>query len=139
MKKCVTSIVLVLVTIMTTGHSLRAIAADVPAIKEGKGLVIFYRPSKAKGAGIRFNMRGSNGLQHSLRNGTYLVEQLQPGEYTYTVSSPSVDSTDTISIPIEAGDVYFVRGELIVGWPAWRTKFAKVSEETGRKQLAKIK
>jgi hypothetical protein len=67
------------------------------------------------------------------------VEQLEPGEYTYTVSSPSVDATDAIVISVKAAEVYFVRGDLVVGWPAWRTKFAKVSEEIGRAEFSKIK
>ena len=138
MKKIV-SVVLFFISVVNTGFGMQVFAADVPVVEEGKGLVVFYRPSKAKGAGIRFNMRGSNGLQHSFLNGTYLAEQLEPGEYTYTVSSPSVDATDTIAISVEPAKVYFVRGELVVGWPAWRTKFAKVSEDKGRNELSKIK
>jgi hypothetical protein len=138
MKKIVSAI-LVFISVVNIGPGMKVFAADVPAIEEGKGLVVFYRPSKAKGGGIRFNMRGSNGLQHSLLNGTYLVEQLEPGEYTYTVSSPSVDATDAIVISVKAAEVYFVRGDLAVGWPAWRTKFAVVSEETGRAEFSKMK
>ena len=137
--KNITSIILVFISVVNIGVGMKVLAADVPTIEEGKGLVVFYRPSKMKGGGIRFNMQGSNGLQHSLLNGTYLVEQLEPGEYTYTVSSPSVDATDTIVISVEAAEVNFVRGDLVVGWPAWRTKFAKVSEEKGRAEFSKIK
>ena len=137
--KIIISIILVFISVVNIGVSMKVLAADVPTIEEGKGLVVFYRPSKMKGGGIRFNMQGSNGLQHSLLNGTYLVEQLEPGEYTYTVSSPSVDATDTIVISVEAAEVNFVRGDLVVGWPAWRTKFAKVSEEKGRAEFSKIK
>ena len=138
MKKIVSAI-LVFISVVNIGPGMKVFAADVPVIEEGKGLVVFYRPSKAKGGGIRFNMRGSNGLQHSLLNGTYLVEQLEPGEYTYTVSSPSVDATDAIVVSVKAAEVNFVRGDLVVGWPAWRTKFAKVSEEKGRAEFSKIK
>ena len=138
MKK-IASVILVFISVINIGLGMKVFAADVPAFEEGKGLVVFYRPSKAKGGGIRFNMRGSNGLQHSLLNGTYLVEQLEPGEYTYTVSSPSVNATDAIVISVKAAEVYFVRGDLVVGWPAWRTKFAIVSEETGRAGFSKMK
>ena len=57
-------------------------AAEAPVVEEGKGLVVLYRMSKAKGAAIGFNLRSSSGFSGNLSNGSWLFEQVEPGQYT---------------------------------------------------------
>ena len=114
-------------------------AAEPPAPEEGKGLVVLYRLAKAKGAAIRFNLRSSSGLSANLSNGSWLYEQLEPGKYTYWVSSPSFDGQDAITLNVSTGQTLYLKGEIKWGWPAGRTKFALVPETTGKVELAKIK
>ena len=114
-------------------------AAVAPAVEEGKGLVILYRMSKAKGAAIRFNFRSSSGFSGSLSNGSWSFEYVEPGQYTYSVSSPSFDGQDSITVNVAAGQTYFLKGEIKWGWPAGRTKFELVSESAGQAKLATIK
>ena len=114
-------------------------AAVAPAVEEGKGLVVLYRMSKAKGAAIRFNFRSSSGFSGNLSNGSWLFEQVEPGQYTYWVSSPSFDGQDSITVNVSAGQTYYLKGEIKWGWPAGRTKFELVSESAGQAELAKIK
>ena len=114
-------------------------AAVAPAVEEGKGLVILYRMSKAKGAAIRFNFRSSSGFSGNLSNGAWSFEQVEPGQYTYWVSSPSFDGQDSMTVNVAAGQTYFLKGEIKWGWPAGRTKFELVPEPVGQAELAKIK
>ena len=114
-------------------------AAEPPAVEDGKGLVILYRMAKAKGAAIRFNLRSSGGFSGNLSNGSWLFEQLEPGAYTYSVSSPSFDGQDSITVNVAEGQTYYLKGEIKWGWPAGRTKFAQQSESSGQAELAKIK
>jgi hypothetical protein len=44
---------------------LIVVGAEPPAVEDGKGLVVLYRMSKAKGAAVRFNMTSSSGLSGS--------------------------------------------------------------------------
>ena len=118
---------------------LIVVGAESPAVEDGKGLVILYRMTKAKGGAIRFNLRSSSGFSGSLANGSWLFEQLEPGEYTYSVSSPSFDGQDSITVKVVEGETYYLKGEIKWGWPAGRTKFTLRSEETGQTELAKIK
>jgi hypothetical protein len=118
---------------------LIVVAADPPAVEEGKGLVVLYRMSKAKGAAVRFNMTSTSGFSGSLVNGSWMFEQLEPGEYTYSVSSPSLDGQDSITVNVAEGQTYYMKGEIKWGWPAGRAKFTMQSEASGQTELAKIK
>jgi len=128
-----------LLTISIALLPLPVVGAEPLAVESGKGLVILYRMAKMKGAAIRFNFRSSSGLSGSLANGSWLFEQLEPGEYTYSVSSPSFDGQDSITLNVAAGQTYFLKGEIKWGWPAGRTKFMLQSESSGQAELTKIK
>jgi hypothetical protein len=106
-------------------------AAEAPAVEEGKGLVVLYRMSKAKGAAIGFNLMSSSGFSGNLSNGSWLFEQVEPGPYTYSVSSPSFDGQDSITVNVTAGQTYCLKGEIKWGWPAGRTKFSLMPESSG--------
>lgn len=115
-------------------------AAEAPAAEEGKGLLVLYRMSKAnKVAAIGFNLRSSSGFSGNLSNGSWLFEQVAPGQYPYSVSSPSFDGQDSITVSVTAGQTYYLKGEIKWGWPAGRTKFSLMSELSGQAELAKVK
>ena len=114
-------------------------AAEPPSVEDGKGLVLLYRMSKAKGAAIGFNLRSSSGFSGNLSNGSWLFEQVEPGQYTYSVSSPSFDGQDSITVNVATGQTYYLKGEIKWGWPAGRTKFSSIPESSGQAELAKIK
>lgn len=120
--------------------SMPALSDNIPAAKPDKGLVIFYRISRAKGAAIRFeinnNAKGSIG---QLSNGAILQTEAEPGEHSFSVRSPSVDGQDSITINVEAGKTYYVKGEVLWGWPAGRPKFTRMSESDAQADIAKMK
>jgi len=113
---------------------------NLPSAKPGKGLVIFYRPSKAVGGGMRFEIIDSaKGSIGQLLNGKVISSDLKPGSHTFTTRAPSVDGMDSITVSAEAGKTYYVRGDLIVGWPSYRPKFVRMSEAEARSELASMK
>jgi len=117
-----------------------ALSANLPEIKPDKGLVIFYRISRMKGAAMRFEItdtaKGSIGF---LSNGTFLHQDLEPGNHTFTVRAPSVNGQDSITLNVEAGKIYYVKGEILWGWPAGRPKFAQMSESQAKADLERFK
>jgi len=116
------------------------LAADLPTAKPDKGQVVFYRPSRAKGAAIRFEIQDSSkGSIGTLSNGTVIRMDLEPGDYTFSVRAPSVDGSDSITLNVDAGKVYYVKGEILWGWPAGRPKFARMSDTDAQADLAKMK
>jgi len=93
-----------------------------------QGTVIFYRGNQLKGKAMRFNIT-QNGMQFGqLSPGTEIVRQLDPGSYTFVVSSPSLDGTDQLTLNVQAGMTYRVEGKILFSWPVGRPKFGGVQE-----------
>lgn len=94
----------------------------------GEGLVIFSRADKLKGKAIRFNMKIDGSSDFQLPAGATIRKPLSAGSHTFTVSSPSFDGQDFLTIDVQEGWTYHVEGSVIWGWPAGRAKFTLVSE-----------
>jgi len=103
------------------------LAADV---KPGEGLVVFTRKNVMKGKAIQFNIEQDGRPIGQLRAGTTLEVPLAPGTYNFTVRAPSLDGQDFLSLNVQAGKIYNVRGKILWGWPTGRPKFEFISEST---------
>lgn len=116
----------------------QAQAADIPAAKSGQGLIVFYRPRRAKGAAIRFEINNNGRQLGNLSNGGIIFQAVAPGQHSFAVSSPSVGGQDLITLSVAAGQTVFVQSEIRFGWPAGRAKFNSVSETQGRAEVSKM-
>ena len=140
MKKMRLSLILIAVTVASTTVSSLALSENTPAVQSEKGQVVFYRPSRAKGAAIRFEIQDSaKGSIGALSNGAVIRKDLEPGSHTFTVRAPSVDGSDSITLNVVAGEVYYVKGEILWGWPAGRPKFSRMSDSEAQADLGKLK
>ncbi len=106
-----------------------AATATIPEADPEKGLVVFYRPRKMTGAAIPVNVHHADGVVGTLRNGTVLHRYLEPGQHQFW---SEVIAQDSIMINVEAGKVYFVRGETTMGIMVARPKFTQMGEAAGR-------
>jgi len=130
---------LLLLATLVIEPSGEAFSAAVPSVEPGKGLVVFYRARKPMGAGIAFRIFESPGASVGTpTNGSVLYRQYEPGPKTFDVNTPSVAGSDLITVDIVAGETYFVRGEILLGWPAGRPKFSRMPEAQGRAEVAKL-
>jgi hypothetical protein len=118
-----------------TSYSTLTIAANLPEAKADKGLVIFYRLSGFKGKAIRFNLNHAEGSLGQLLSGTYLYKYLEPGEHKFWSQAISQDS---ITINVEAGKKYYVKGEVAMGVLAGRPQFTQMSESDALSDLKKL-
>ena len=112
------------------------IAGNLPEAKADKGLVTFYRLSGFKGKAIRFNLNHAEGSLGQLLSGTYLYKYLEPGEHKFWSQAISQDS---ITINVEAGKKYYVKGEVAIGVLAGRPQFTQMSESDALSDLEKLK
>ena len=140
MKNTSLSLFLIAATVVFATISTPVLSDTTPMAQPDKGQVVFYRPSRAKGAAIRFeinnNAKGSIG---QLSNGAIIQTELDPGEHSFSVRSPSVDGQDSITINVESGKTYYVKGEILWGWPAGRPKFTRMSESDAQADIEKMK
>ena len=140
MKKIRLSLFLMAVTVASTTFSGVVLSEDAPLAQSEKGQVVFYRPGRAKGAAIRFEIQdGAKGSIGTLSNGAVIRMELEPGSHTFTVRAPSVDGSDVITLNVLAGEIYYVKGEILWGWPAGRPKFSRVSDAEAQADLGKMK
>jgi hypothetical protein len=115
--------------------SERSMSAQVPDADPDKGLVVFYRAENFKGGAIRFNVQHSDGVIGTLTNGSFVYKYVEPGEHTFW---SRVISEDSITLTVEAGKVYYVKGETKMGLYAGRPRFTQVSETEAQAALAKL-
>ncbi|RLA14799.1 MAG: hypothetical protein DRQ59_02580 [Gammaproteobacteria bacterium] len=123
----------VLVFIFTSLSINPARSVDLPQLEAGKGMVVFYRLGKFGGSAIRFNLSHAEGFMGQLLNDTWLYKSVEPGEHTFW---SQVISQDSITIRVEAGKTYYVKGVVKMGLVVGRPTFTQVSEEEGLKDLA---
>jgi len=115
-----------------------AFAANVPASMPDKGVVVFYRTNSIKGAAVHLLIRTSEGAAGNLTNGSMFYQYYDPGPRTFDVSTPSIAGSDLISIDVKAGETYFVRGEVLMGWPVGRPKLTQEQESKARRDIGKL-
>ena len=130
---CITSIAAVIYL-----YSTPSFAANLPEIKSDKGLVVFYRSKSMKGAAIHMLIKSSEGAAGNLTNGSMFYHYYEPGQKTFDVSTPSIAGSDLITLDIVAGETYFVRGELLWGWPAGRPRLTQEQESRALEDIGKL-
>jgi len=107
-------------------------SAQIAAPEEGKGLVVFYRTKKFSGGAIKFSVKDSEKSYGQLTNGSIIKIQVEPGEHMFW---SQVISSDAITLTIEEGKVYYVKGTVKMGAIAGRPKFNEVSEKKALKEM----
>jgi hypothetical protein len=89
----------------------QAVGAIAPP-PEGKGQVVFFRPSRLGGMALSFSVHeGDEGIG-KLGNGSYFVQVTDPGPHTYTIQS---EVTDSLTLEVDAGETYFVQQTIGMG------------------------
>lgn len=94
-----------------------AASGKISAPPEGKGQVVFFRPSRFVGAAVSFSVHeGEKGIG-KLGNGSYFVLTSDPGPHEYTIQ---FEAKDTLHMEVEAGETYYVQQTIGMGVMAAR-------------------
>lgn len=119
-------------------YSAPVFAASLPEVKPDKGLVVFYRLKSMKGAAVHMLVNSSDGAAGNLTSGSMFYQYYEPGQRTFDVSTPSVAGSDLIMLDINAGETYFVRGEILMGWPVGRPRLSQEQESRALQDIGKL-
>ena len=111
-------------------------SAAIGAPEAGKALVVFFRPSAFKGGAISFIVREGETELGKLKNANYFTAQVTPGKHDYTVHSEAKDVT---TIEAEAGETYFLSGEINMGFMAGRPNLSPSDLEAFKTAFKKLK
>ena len=108
----------------------------IVAPAEGKGQVVFFRPSKFAGAAIGFQVREGETSLGKLRSGNYFVASVEPGTHVYTVHS---EAKDVLTLEVEAGETYYVEGTISMGFMVGHPNLSPSDQATFDGMSAKLK
>jgi hypothetical protein len=103
---------------------------------EGKGQIVFFRPSKFVGGAIGYKVREGETELGKLSNGSFFVHVAEPGAHAYVVHS---EAKDVLNIEVEAGETYFVVGGVTMGVLAGRPNLSPSDQATFTAIAAKLK
>lgn len=112
------------------------VRAAIGAPVEGKGKVVFFRPSRFQGGAVGFKVREGDTELGKLRNGRYFVVEADPGTHQYTVHSEAKDLT---TLEIEAGETYFLEGKINMGFMVGRPNLTPSDVAAFEANVAKLK
>lgn len=102
----------------------------------GKGLVVFFRPSKIIGMAISYKVREGETELGTLSNGKYVVQVADPGKHSYVVHS---EAKDTLNLEIEAGETYYVEGTMSMGALVYRPNLVPSDRDSFMRLAPKLK
>jgi hypothetical protein len=103
---------------------------------EGKGQIVFFRPSKFVGGGISYIVREGETELGKLSNGSFFVYVAEPGAHAYVVHS---EAKDILNMEIEAGETYYVVGGVTMGVLAGRPNISPSDQAAYTAIAAKLK
>jgi hypothetical protein len=87
----------------------------ISAPPEGKGQVVFFRPSRFVGAALSFTVREGEQDLGRLPNARYFVHVAEPGIHEYEIGR-----NDTMRMEIEPGETYYAMQNTQMGIVAGR-------------------
>ncbi|MBW8814762.1 MAG: DUF2846 domain-containing protein [Caulobacterales bacterium] len=89
----------------------------IGAPTDGKGQVVFFRPSRFVGAAVSFSVHEGDKGVGKLGNGSYFVLAADPGAHDYSIQ---MEAKDTLHMEVEAGETYYVQETIGMGVVAAR-------------------
>lgn len=87
----------------------------ISAPPEGKGQIVFFRPSRFVGAALSFTVRENEQDLGRLPNGRYFVHVAEPGIHEYEIGR-----NDNMRMEIEPGETYYAIQTTQIGVVAGR-------------------
>jgi hypothetical protein len=110
------------------------------AIPSGQGLVYIYRPSKFMGSAIVFDIHAGKKEDDfeitTLKNGGYFPFYVEPSELTLWAET---ESEASVTLDVEAGETYYVRGSTGVGFFVVRPVLEVADREIGAREVKECK
>jgi hypothetical protein len=108
--------------------------AGISAPPEGKGQVVFFRPSRFVGAALSFTVRESEQDLGRLPNARYFVHAAEPGIHEYEIGR-----NDTMRMEIEPGETYYAIQSTQMGIVAGRAVLSPSDQAAFEEALPRMR
>lgn len=123
--------------LMLTGcASLGPPYQKVEQIPENKGLIYIYRTGSIVGGAVSPDVKVGDIVVTTLYKGGYYPYFADPGEVELWAKT---ESRSAVTLDVKAGEVYYVKGSIGVGFIVGRPHLMVVTREVGEKEIADCK
>jgi hypothetical protein len=122
--------------LITGCASLGPVYSKADNIPDNSGLVYFYRPSSIIGSASSYDIKNDDTVITTLYNGGYYPYFSPPGEKEFWAE---IESKSSITLDVKAGQTYYVKGEIGVGFVFPRPHLMVVTPEIAEKEIADCK
>lgn len=112
------------------------VGVDIPPPPPGKGEVVFFRKLAFQGSAVWFKVRENGQELGKLSNGRYFIQVADAGTHTYTAAT---ENKDTLKLDVDPGEIYFVQGEVTMGFFIGEANLTPSDEATFEKEAHKLK
>lgn len=132
------SVIIILgVALLLSGcASLGPVYQKPDRIPEDKGLVYLYRSSSFVGGGVSYDIKVGEIVITTLYNGGYYPYFAAPGEVELWAQT---ESKSSVTVDVKAGQTYYVKGTVGIGFIVGRPHLALVSTDVGEKEIVECK
>jgi hypothetical protein len=104
---------------------------------EDRGVVFLYRTGRALGAANAIEVQVNGQAAGGTGPGTFFRWDLKPG--THSFYSRTGESSATVAIDVEAGQVYFIQQDARLGLEQGRVTLREVDAATGQNAIKSMK
>jgi len=111
-----------------------ALPAGISAPPEGKGQIVFFRPSRFVGSALTFTVREGEQDLGRLPNARYFVHVAEPGIHEYEIGR-----NDTMRMEIEPGVTYYAMQSTQIGVVAGRAVLSPSDQAAFEGALPRIR
>src|SRR5437773_2374430 len=115
----------------TLGQVPGEVFKRIDAIPSGKALVYIYR-SSGMGALVSYDVKANGKVVTTLYSGTYYPYVSDPGEIEF---SAKTEASDSVTIDVKAGQTYFLKGTVGVGFFVGHPHLTVVQAEEAEKEI----
>ncbi|NCU32827.1 MAG: DUF2846 domain-containing protein [Candidatus Moranbacteria bacterium] len=134
--KAAVSLLLLALALLSGCAGLGPVYHKVEVIPEEKGLVYIYRQKSFVGGGVSYDVRVGETPITTLYNGGYFPYLSDPGEVEFWART---ESKSAVTLDVKAGETYFVKGTVGVGFLVGRPHLSVVDKEIGFQEIANCK
>lgn len=103
---------------------------------EGMAQIVVFRPSAWGGGAVAFTAKEADRDVFKLGNGSYTIIFATPGRHAYSIKS---ETTDTLTMEVDAGETYYVVETLTSGLLLWRPHLNPSDENAFHAKVAKLR
>ncbi len=130
------TVLMVGVLLLYSCASLGPAFQKVDKVPDNIGLVYIYRPSSIVGSAISPDIKVGETVITTLYNGGYYSYFAKPGEVEFWAKT---ESTSSVTLDIKAGQTYYIKGTVGIGFFVGRPHLMVVTPDVGEKEIAACK